>query len=157
MADPVAAEEPDEAQVSRSRLARIVYGALGFLFLGLGILGILVPGLPTTINIILAAFFFFRSNGRMYAWLINHRVFGPALRDYRAGLGIPRKAKIWAVSAVVVTFAITLTFAITAFWWRVGMIGLALAICTYILTRPTKETVLAARAATKASPAPDGV
>lgn len=137
----------DTALPVRSRFARIVYGALGFTFLGLGIVGIVIPGLPTTINIILAAFFFFRSNERMYTWLIEHPRFGPALRDYRAGLGIPRKAKIWAVSAVALTFAITLGFFLTNPWVRLGMTALALAICAYILTRPTKEKVLAERTA----------
>jgi uncharacterized membrane protein YbaN (DUF454 family) len=113
----------------------------------LGIAGIFIPVLPTTINIILAAFFFFRSNDRMYQYLMTHPRFGPALRDYRAGLGIPRRVKVIAVSAVVATFAVTILLAIDSTVWRVVMITLALAIIAFILTRPTKEVVLARAAA----------
>ena len=134
-------------------MARAVYGGLGFLFLGLGIVGIFIPVLPTTINIILAAFFFFRSNDRMYRYLMTHPRFGPALRDYRAGLGIPRRVKVIAVSAVVATFAVTILLTIHTTVGRVVMITLALAIIAFILTRPTKEVVLA-RAATLEPPPP---
>lgn len=133
----------DDIRPARSRLLRIVYAALGFLFLGLGVVGVVVPGLPTTINLIVAAFFFFRSNRRMYRWMIEHPRFGPALRDYRAGLGIPRRAKIWAVGAVAATFTVTIAVAIETPWARVGMVALAAAISVYILTRPTREKVLA--------------
>lgn len=140
----------EQSSVSDSRLVRIVFGALGFLFLGLGIAGIFVPLLPVTINIILAAYFFFRSNDRMYQWLINHPRFGPALRDYRAGLGIPRKIKAYAIAAIVVTFTITMLVAVTDRTWRIVLLLTAVAISAYILSRPTKEKVLAARA--KAGP-----
>jgi len=135
----------DQSAVSDKRSVRILFGALGFLFLGLGIAGIFVPLLPTTINIILAAFFFFRSNDRMYRWLTEHPRFGPALRDYRAGLGIPRKAKIYAIGTIVVTFTITMTVAVTSTTGRIILILTAMAISAYILSRPTKEKVLAAR------------
>lgn len=133
----------ERARPARSRLARGVYTALGFFFLGLGIAGIFIPLLPTTINVILAAFFFFRSNDRMYQYLMTHPRFGPVLRDYRAGLGIPRRIKAIAVSAVVVTFAVTILLTIRTTVGRVVMVALAAAIVAYILTRPTKEVVLA--------------
>lgn len=136
----------DEVTLSASRTLRAVYGALGFLFLGLGIAGIFIPVLPTTINVILAAFFFFRSNERMYRWLIEHPRFGPALRDYRAGLGIPRRVKMFAVGLIAVTFATSMYFAVTSVRGRVIMIATAVAISAYILSRPTKEKVLAERA-----------
>ena len=135
----------DNARPHRSKVARAVYGALGFFFLGLGIIGIFVPVLPTTINVILAAFFFFRSNDRMYRYLMTHPRFGPALSDYRAGLGIPRRVKVIAVSAVAVTFAVTILLTIHSTPGRVIMVTLALAIIAYILTRPTKERVLEQR------------
>jgi uncharacterized protein len=144
----------DEVRLSTSRTKRVVYGALGFLFLGIGIAGIFLPLVPTTINIILAAYFFFQSNEKMYRWLMNHPRFGPALRDYRAGLGIPIRAKVWAVAAVAITFTTTILLAVHTARGRFAMIGLALSICAYIVSRPTKEKVLAARAASLASGEP---
>ena len=141
----------DTARPSRSRVARAAYGALGFLFLGLGIAGIFIPVLPTTINIILAAFFFFRSNDRMYQYLMTHPTFGPSCATTGPGSGIPRRVKVIAVSAVVATFAVTILLTIHSTVGRVVMITLALAIIAFILSRPTKEVVLA-RAATLDSP-----
>ncbi|MDQ3781942.1 MAG: YbaN family protein [Actinomycetota bacterium] len=135
----------DHARPARSRFVRAIYAGLGFLFLGLGIVGIFVPLLPTTINLILAAFFFFRSNDRMYRWLITHPRFGPTLRDYRAGLGIPRRVKAYAVGAVMVTFTVTILVTVDSIRGRVVMITLAAAIIAFILTRPTRERQLAAR------------
>jgi len=134
----------EDIRLARSRPVRFVYGGLGFLFLGLGIVGVFVPLLPTTINLILAAFFFFRSNERMYRWMIGHPRFGPALRDYRAGLGIPRKAKVWAVCAIAATFSVTIFLAVDSAVGIAVMVAIALAICAYILTRPTREKVAAA-------------
>ncbi len=135
----------DQAQVSDKRSVRVLFSVLGFIFLALGIAGIFIPVLPTTINIIIAAYFFFRSNDRMYRWLIEHPRFGPALRDYRAGLGVPRKAKIYAIATIAVTFAVTMTIAVTSLWGRMIMAATAAAISAYILSRPTKEKVVAAR------------
>jgi len=152
MVEQPAEPTSEHAQVSERRSVRVLFGALGFLFLGLGIIGIFVPGLPTTINVILAAYFFFRSNDRMYRWLTEHPRFGPALRDYRAGLGIPRKAKLYAIASIVVTFGITMTVAFTSVRARIILTLTALAISWYILSRPTKEKVLAERAALAARP-----
>lgn len=135
----------DQAQVSDKRSVRVLFSVLGFIFLALGIAGIFIPVLPTTINIIIAAYFFFRSNDRMYRWLIEHPRFGPALRDYRAGLGVPRKAKIYAIATIAVTFAVTMTVAVTSLRGRMIMAATAAAISAYILSRPTKEKVVAAR------------
>ena len=142
----------DQARPARSRVVRGIYAGLGVLFLGLGIVGIFVPLLPTTINVIIAAFFLFRSNDRMYQWLMANPRFGPVLRDYRAGFGIPRQTKVVAVTAVMVTFAVTILLAVNSTWGRVAMIALAAAIVTYILSRPTTEKVRAQRAGADAGP-----
>lgn len=152
MVEQPAEPAADRAQVSEKRSVRVVFGALGFLFLGLGIVGIVTPGLPTTINIILAAYFFFRSNDRMYRWLTEHPRFGPALSDYRAGLGIPRKAKVYAIASIVVTFSITMMVAFTSARARIILTLTALAITWYILSRPTKEKMLAERGSVAARP-----
>lgn len=141
----------EQSRVSDKRSVRILFGTLGFLFLGLGIAGVFIPVLPTTINVILAAYFFFRSNDRMYRWLIEHPRFGPGLRDYRAGLGIPRRAKLYAIGTIAVTFGISMTVAVTSTRGRIIMVLTAMAISAYILSRPTKEKVLAERSAQLAS------
>ena len=71
----------------------------GLALVGIGAVGIVVPGLPSTIFFILAAAAFSRSSARLERWLLSLPAIGPMVRDYRAGLGMRRRAKIAACSA----------------------------------------------------------
>lgn len=83
-----------------SALLRWVYLGLALLFLLLGILGIFLPVLPTTPFILLAAWAAARSSPRLLAWLEEHTVFGPMIRDWRRGGVVRRRAK-WVATAVM--------------------------------------------------------
>ncbi|RZO95400.1 MAG: DUF454 domain-containing protein [Gammaproteobacteria bacterium] len=99
---------------------------LGLLFVGLGAIGVVVPGLPTTPFLILAAACFIRSSQKLYDWLIQNKTFGPYLKDYREGKGIPKKAKILAVSMIIIFVSYSVFFAIenATIKWVVGCLGL---------------------------------
>ncbi|MCA1854358.1 YbaN family protein [Massilia oculi] len=73
-----------------------LYNLAGVLALALGILGLFLPLLPTTPFLLLASWCFARGSERLHRWLLSHRVLGPYLRDFEAGLGIPLGAKILA-------------------------------------------------------------
>jgi uncharacterized membrane protein YbaN (DUF454 family) len=81
---------------------RWVWFALGWVAVALGGIGIVVPGLPTTVFFIIAASCFARSSPRFERWVLNLPRIGPLVRDHRAGLGMPRRAKAWAVGTMVV-------------------------------------------------------
>ncbi|MES2054510.1 MAG: YbaN family protein [Pseudomonadota bacterium] len=81
---------------------------LGLFFCALGIIGALVPLMPTTIFIILAAGCFTHSSPRLEAWLLDHRRFGPLLRAWRREKAIPRRAKIAALTGMALGFAVFL-------------------------------------------------
>ena len=66
----------------------------GFVSLGLGILGIFIPLLPTTPFFLLATACFIRSSDRLYRWLITHKLFGAYLRNYREQRAMTRRAKV---------------------------------------------------------------
>jgi uncharacterized membrane protein YbaN (DUF454 family) len=66
---------------------------LGWCSVGLGFAGVFIPGLPTTIFIIVAAYLFARSSPRFEAWLLGHKWFGPRLRRYRETGGMSARAK----------------------------------------------------------------
>jgi uncharacterized membrane protein YbaN (DUF454 family) len=127
------------AQVVQNRLLRGVYICLGFVALGLGIIGTVLPGIPTTMPIILAAFFFSKSSKRFDDWMVNHKVFGPLVRDWRAGRGFTARAKVIAIVAIAITFTITVGWMVENMVLRVGLVILALSIATYILRLPTKR------------------
>jgi uncharacterized membrane protein YbaN (DUF454 family) len=74
----------------------------GWVAVALGGIGIVVPGLPTTVFFIIAASCFARSSPRFEQWVLDLPRIGPMVRDHRAGLGMPRKAKAWAVGTMVV-------------------------------------------------------
>ncbi len=97
------ADRPTVRQAGRVR--RAVYLVLGILFLGLALVGIVVPGLPTTINAIIAGFFFARSSDRFDNWLTSHPVLGPPVLDHRNGIGFTVRAKTIAVTAITVSIA----------------------------------------------------
>lgn len=81
---------------------RIVWLAAGLSFVGIGGVGVIIPGLPTTIFFILAAWCFSRSNRRLELWVLNLPGIGPMVTDYRAGLGMPLRAKVAAISSMVI-------------------------------------------------------
>tara|TARA_B100000989_G_scaffold296693_1_gene280487 strand:- start:3916 stop:4308 length:393 start_codon:yes stop_codon:yes gene_type:complete len=78
-------------------IIKALYFAAGLFFVLLGLVGIVIPGLPTTIFMILAAACFFRSSTKMYDWVINHPLFGESVLRFRSGEGIPIKAKYTSI------------------------------------------------------------
>ena len=82
-----------QVDLDRSMLSRIVWFCLGFTSMVIGLIGIVVPGLPTTPLMILAAACFAKSSQKFYDWIINNRLFGEHVKNYREGKGIPKKSK----------------------------------------------------------------
>jgi uncharacterized protein len=114
-----------------------VWLILGFFFTGLGFLGYILPGLPGTVFILIAVYFFARSSPRFYNWLLNNRIFGGLIRDWRAGKGLSLRAKMMAISVIV----ITIVFSVVAI--QNSIVKLIVAACgvgvsLYLWTRPTK-------------------
>ena len=82
-----------EVDLNRSKLSRISWFACGFISMVIGLVGIPIPGLPTTPLMILAAACFAKSSQRFYDWIINNKLFGHHVKNYREGNGIPKKSK----------------------------------------------------------------
>ncbi len=119
-------EEIHVANETSNPLAKLMWISLGSLFVGLGAIGVIVPGLPTTPFLILAAACYIRSSQRLYDWLISNKRFGPYLKDYREGKGIPRKAKRLAIVMIVVFVGFSVVFGIEDLTLKivVGLLGL---------------------------------
>jgi uncharacterized protein len=80
---------------------RWLWFVAGWMAVAVGGVGIVVPGLPTTVFFIIAAWCFSKSSPRFEQWVLDLPRIGPMVRDHRAGLGMPRKAKRWAVGTMV--------------------------------------------------------
>ena len=78
-------------------MIKILLIFLGTVSLSLGIIGIAVPGLPTTPFLLLAATLYFRSSKRLYRWLLDTKYFGPYIRNYRENRAIDVKVKIYSI------------------------------------------------------------
>jgi len=132
-------ETYEHVQLTSNRFLRALWFAGGIVCLGLGGLGVIVPGLPTTPFMLLAAACFARSSERFFNWILNHRTFGKLVRRFRAGKGVPMKIKVLgaSVSSVFVTFAVFFAMPQHMLGPRLltaaaGMVGV-----WYILSRPT--------------------
>ena len=119
-------QEIHTVKEAKNPLLRFLWVGLGCLFVGLGAIGAVVPGMPTTVFLVLAAACFIRSSQKLYDWLINNKTFGPYLKDYREGKGIPRRAKILALSMIVIFVSFAVFYAIEATQIKVlvGLVGL---------------------------------
>jgi len=97
-----------QVDTDRTYLGRMFWFSLGFISMVLGLIGIPVPGLPTTPFMILAAACFAKSSQRFYDWIINNRLFGSHVKNYREGNGIPKRSKptILATMWAFVLFAV---------------------------------------------------
>jgi uncharacterized membrane protein YbaN (DUF454 family) len=81
-------------------MIRVLLIILGTLFLGLGVIGVVVPGLPTTPFVLLAAALYLRSSDRLYNRLLNHRIFGRIVRSFRETKSISLRGKIISISTM---------------------------------------------------------
>lgn len=81
----------------RAAVLRLILGSLGVLCVALGIIGVFVPGLPTTEFLLAASYLFARSSPRLEHWLESNRWFGPSLRRFRETRGMPRRTKMLAL------------------------------------------------------------
>ena len=110
---------------------------LGLLALGLGILGIFLPILPTTPLLLLAAALFLRSNRGLYDWLLNHPRLGPYIRNFLEHKAIPLKIKVLSVTLVWITLLNCAIFVADHWAFRLFFIVLAAAITVHILSYKT--------------------
>ena len=118
----------------------------GLLSVAIGGIGVVVPGLPTTVFFVVAAACFSRSNERFERWVLNLPKVGALVRDHREGLGMPRRAKVMAVTMILVVSTASGVFAIGNRAVGAGVIALGLVGALYVAFRvPTREQVLAQR------------
>ncbi|UTW12479.1 YbaN family protein [Marinobacterium rhizophilum] len=121
----------------RPGVVRGFYLLAGMLALLLGALGVVLPLLPTTPFVILAAFCFSRSSERLHQWLLNQRLFGPLIRDWEAHGVIPLRIKWLSTSMMLLLVSYPMLF--RDFDWRLKALAGASILCAllYIWTRPS--------------------
>lgn len=116
---------------------KYILATFGLVALGLGILGIFLPVLPTTPFLLLAAALFLRSSRPLYDWLMNHPKLGPYIRNFMEHKSIPLKVKVISVSLVWITLLNCAVFVAEHWAFRLFFIVLAVAITAHILSYRT--------------------
>lgn len=81
---------------------------LGFISLGLGVLGIFLPLLPTTPFLLLSSYCFLRSSEKLYNWLVNHKIFGKYINNYLKYRAVTRTTKISSILVLWLSLAISM-------------------------------------------------
>ena len=99
---------PQAADPDRSRPVRLVFAVIGTVALAIGVLGIILPVLPTTPFLLLAAACYARASTRLYGWLLGQSALGPIITRWRESGSLAPGVKVRAIVIVVVTFAMSI-------------------------------------------------
>jgi len=112
---------------------------LGSLFLGLGIPGIFIPGLPTTPFLLLAAGCYFRSSDRLYKWLLNHYILGRYIRNFRENRAISLRSKIISLVTMWLMISMSVFVFIKTLWIKILVANLGVIGTVVILLIPASK------------------
>lgn len=137
--NPETVDDP-EARMAKGRLGRLLWTALGTLFLGIGIVAIPVPILPTTPFLLLATACYVRGSARMHRWMMTNRYFGRQLRDYSEGRGVSRRTKTAALIMLWGLIGLSAIFATDNLVMRLVLIAVAAGVTIHLITLKTKKS-----------------
>lgn len=116
-------------------MARVTWLIIGVVALAVGSLGIVLPLVPTTPLVLLAAFAFANSSERLHTWLVEHNIFGPLIDNWRRYGAISRRAKALSVLSLLALVVISLLLDVPA--WIIALQIIVLAVCAiFIVSRP---------------------
>ena len=120
---------------------KVLLITLGTIFVGVGIIGIFIPVLPTTPFLLISTALYARSSKKFYSWLINNKIFGTYIKNYREGRGIPLNLKIITIALLWIAIGCSAIFAIDIFWIRVILVIIAIGVTIHIIgIRPKNKS-----------------
>lgn len=125
------------AEDAKSRTIRVFFIVAGTIFLAVGVVGILLPILPTTPFLLLAAACYYKGSKRMHQWILNNRWFGDYIKNYREGRGISLKAKISALALLWITISYSAIFVVPIPIAQIILLIVAVAVSIHVITLPT--------------------
>jgi len=114
--------------------------AAGVLCVVVGVIALLVPILPTTPFLLLAAGCFARSSDRFYYWLVNHRWFGPHIRNYREHRGITLRMKAASIATIWCSVIFSSVFVLRSWPLRIGLAVIVAGVTVHLLSLRTVST-----------------
>jgi len=130
-------KEPLATSASIYSFKRLGLLAVGWVAVTLGIVGIVLPLLPTTPFLLLAAFCFSRSSPHFHHWLMNHPWFGEYITNFQSGRGMTKRVKISTVLLLWLSIGLSVIFFVGIIWVKLLLLTIALCVSVYIISRPT--------------------
>jgi uncharacterized protein len=127
---------------SVSKPVKIFLLIAGFCFTGLAFLGIVLPLLPTTPFLLLAAASFLRSSERFHTWLTHHRIFGPYLYNYHHHRAMSLCSKILAISLLWLTIGWSALMVASALWLQILLLLIAMGVSAHLLRLKTMNPAM---------------
>ena len=112
---------------------KVLFFSAGTICLVLGLIGILIPILPTTPFLLLAAFFFTRSSDRALQWLLKNRWLGTYIRNYREGRGMSVQDKVLTLLFLWLTMILSIVFVVESIWIRLLLFSIAGGVTFHLL------------------------
>jgi len=129
----------DELNLSRRPGVRAGYLLAGHLCVALGVVGIFLPVMPTTVFLLGAAACYARSSERLYRRLLDNRIFGPLIADWRHHRAMRVRAKATAIGFVWLGIGATVVFGVEALWLRLLLVGIAVGVSGFLLSIRTRR------------------
>ncbi len=128
-----------ESPVRARGVPRRLLVLAGLLCVGLAVLGWILPIMPATPFLLLAAWLFARSSPRLHRWLRENRLFGRMIRDYEDGRGLHWTWKVGSLLLIWGSVAFSLAFIARAWWLRLLVLGMAAGVSWHLLRLPTRR------------------
>ncbi|NIY80211.1 DUF454 domain-containing protein [Celeribacter sp. HF31] len=117
------------------RIVKYIHLTLGALCVALGVIGVFLPVMPTTIFLILAAFFFTKGSPRLRQMLLDNARFGPSIQNWEETGAIPRRIKLLSITMMMSSFIPTLLLRVPPLYLGLQAVLIGIG-ALYILTRP---------------------
>jgi uncharacterized membrane protein YbaN (DUF454 family) len=123
-------------------LFRVILVAAGTLSVALGIIGIFVPLMPTTVFLLLAAACYARSSDRHYKWLMRNRWLGAYIRNSREGRGMTKRHKAFTLALLWVGIGATCLFSVESWWGRALLAAIATGVTVHVARLPIPSPIV---------------
>ena len=117
---------------------RGLYMTLGFIALGLALLGVFLPILPTTPFVLLAAGLFARGSETLHHYLLRHRIFGPIIQDWNEHRSMPPGIKPWAFGLLALSFIVSISV-IAIIWLKLVLLALGVTLALFLWRVPVRS------------------
>ncbi len=127
------------SKISRIAIHRFLYLIAGFLLVAIGVIGIFLPLLPTTVFLILASACFIKSSPKANEWLRNHKILGVYIKNYQDKSGLTLKSKILSIIFLWLSISISGLLLTNEFYIRMVLLAIAIGVSIHLILVKTKN------------------